>query len=999
MGLERLRPVTGDGLFTAFHGNEAWAVAHRLLLPLFGTFRIRDMFDDMRDVADQLCLKWARCPEGTALDLGSDFTRLTLDTVALTCLDFRFNSFYRNDSLHPFVQNVDAVLAEAAKRSTLPDFARFFRFRADQKFKKSTHYLFGVCQDMINERRRRGEDASRKDVLSAMVFGRDPKTGAQLSDEHIIHNMLTFLSAGHETTSAMLTTICYYLSHYPDKLAKAQQEVDDVVGRDALNVNHIQKLPYLEAVMRESLRLVPTAPTFFVTPYDDGVLGGKYQYRKGDVLAPALEVIQRDTNHYGPDSNEFKPERMLREEFAKLSEYAFKPFGNGLRGCIGRTFVWQESLIILAKLLQNFDLKKDDPSYELKLRSDLSVKPDGFYMRVSLRHGLKATDLSATAETYRGTLGSSQEAQVRSFDPQRTMHGAPKGQPIMILHGSNTGTCEALASVLASTCIAKGFAPHVVDTMDSAVGRLSAETPIIMITASYNGSPSSNSVEMVAWLEKMAAQFEPLTDLRYAVFGCGHSDWKDTYQKVPLLVHQLMANSGAKPLVSMGASDEAAGDVFSNFADWCQASLFPALCHEYNVEVVEDKVDVTPCSGLSISVNHPTRVQVTTDMTIPVKHHLEFRFLTDAGAGYEAGDHLLVLPRNDPEFVNILLDRLGMAWDTQITIGSGRALGVQDGTRLSVAELLGAYVELPTTLTAKHIRMLAAASSGEILKSQLDRMTGADNAPCLSLLGLLDLFPTSSLTLPVILQIAAPMRPRTYSISSASATKPGHGTLVVSTVPGGIASNYLANVEKGHVVYAKLNKNPTFRTKQTLDGSTPPLVMIAVGSGLAPFRAVIQELALRVDKGGDVAVERRARHQFPAYLFYGCRGRSIDEMYAEELDAAERKGIVSVRRAYSRECEGDSPKYVTDAVTAERDLLLDLWKTRGAVLRVCAGKKIADEVWKILGPLFQDAGPTAGMPEGEESLNDMTDLQRWRQRLAPNSGSQWEGRYKEEVFS
>lgn len=58
MGLERLRPVTGDGLFTAFHGNEAWGVAHRLLLPLFGTYRIRDMFDDMKDIAEQLTLKW-----------------------------------------------------------------------------------------------------------------------------------------------------------------------------------------------------------------------------------------------------------------------------------------------------------------------------------------------------------------------------------------------------------------------------------------------------------------------------------------------------------------------------------------------------------------------------------------------------------------------------------------------------------------------------------------------------------------------------------------------------------------------------------------------------------------------------------------------------------------------------------------------------------------------------------------------------------------------------
>lgn len=199
---------------------------------------------------------------------------------------------------------------------------------------------------MIDERRRLGEAESRKDVLAALVFGRDPKTGGQLSDEHIIHNMLTFLSAGHETTSAMLTTICYYLCHYPDKLAKAQQEIDDVVGSESLGVHHIQKLPYLEAAMRESLRLVPTAPTFFVTPYNDGILGGKYQYRKGDVLAPALEVIQRDTDHYGPDSHEFKPERMLRADFAKLSEFAFKPFGNGLRGCIGRTFVWQESLIV-----------------------------------------------------------------------------------------------------------------------------------------------------------------------------------------------------------------------------------------------------------------------------------------------------------------------------------------------------------------------------------------------------------------------------------------------------------------------------------------------------------------------------------------------------------------------------------------------------------------------------------------------------------------------------
>lgn len=674
-------------------------------------------------------------------------------------------------------------------------------------------------------------------------------------------------------------------------------------------------------------------------------------------------------------------------------------------------------LQILAKILQNFDIRKDDPSYEIKLRSDLSVKPDGFYMQVKLRHGLKATDLSATAETYRANMGPGHATQLHSLNPPRLGHGAPKGQPIMILHGSNTGTCEALASVLASTCIAKGFAPHVVDTMESGVGRLSAETPIIMIAASYNGSPASNSVEMVAWLEKMAAQSGPLAELRYAVFGCGHSDWKDTYQKVPALLHQLMADSGAKPLVPMGASDAATGDAFSHFADWCQEHLFPALCREYNVQVGDDEWDVMPCSGLSISTNHPTRVQVrpgyipavvtaqkrlshpSADATIPTKHHLELRFPADASIDYAPGDHLVVLPRNDPHFVNMLLDRLGVAWDTQVTIGSGRALGVQDGTRLSVAELLGAYVELPTTLTTKHIRILATAAGDSELKSQLAEMT-ADRALCPSLLSLLELFPTSSLTLATILQIAAPMRPRTYSLSSAPAAKPGHGTLTVSTVPGGLASNYLTNVGKGHVIYAKLKGNPAFRAKQSENQVTPPLIMIAVGSGLAPFRAVIQQMGMRVnDEGGDGGIEGPARPQFPSYLFYGCRGRNVDEMYADELDEAERAGVVIVRRAYSREAQGASPKYVTDAVRAETDRVLDLWKNGGAAIRVCAGKKIADEVWQLLGPLFWDAGATTGMPEEERDINCKMDLTQWRQELGPNSGSRWEGRYVEEVFS
>lgn len=639
-------------------------------------------------------------------------------------------------------------------------------------------------------------------------------------------------------------------------------------------------------------------------------------------------------------------------------------------------------------------------------------------MQVKLRDGLTATQLSVTAETGRGNSRSTRDNQLHSFKPSQAMYGAPKGQPIMILHGSNTGTCEALASVLASSCVTKGFAPHVVDTMDSGIGRLSAETPVIMIAASYNGSPSSNSAEMVAWLEKMAAQPGPLEDLRYAIFGCGHSDWKDTYQKVPALLHHLMQKSGAKPLVPMGASDAATGDLFSDFADWYQEHLLPALYREYNMKATAGDGGATPCSGLSISISHPTRVQVrpgyfpavvtaqsrlshiATDITIPTKHHLELRFPADAKIDYAPGDHLLVLPRNNAQFVNTLLDRLGMAWDTQVTIGSGRALGVQDGTRLSISELLGAYVELPTVLTSKHLRILQPEAGDDEVQSQLAELMTERNLG-LGIAGLLELLPTFTLTLPTILQIAAPMRPRTYSISSAPATKDGHGTLTVSTVPGGMASNYLANVGEGHVIYVKINSNPSLRVTQSRKGEIPPVIMIAVGSGLAPFRAMIQEQVMRVVGEHDNALGRSDAPRIPAYLFYGCRGRSIDEMYVEELDEAEKVGAVIVRRAYSREGSEKSPKYVTDVVKGQADLVLDLWKNRDAVIRVCAGKKLADEVWQLLGPLLRDAGAMAESPDQESNtgMDGMMDLAEWRQKLAPHSGSVWEGRYVEEVFS
>lgn len=134
---------------------------------------------------------------------------------------------------------------------------------------------------------------------------------------------------GHETTSGMLSFASYYLMKNPKAMRKAQEEVDAVVGKGPVTFQHISKLPYIEAIMRESLRLSPTAPVFVVQPIpglNDPVLigGGKYMIPPNAPIVALLPTIGRDPAVYGADAGEFKPERMFKEAFDKLPRNAWK---------------------------------------------------------------------------------------------------------------------------------------------------------------------------------------------------------------------------------------------------------------------------------------------------------------------------------------------------------------------------------------------------------------------------------------------------------------------------------------------------------------------------------------------------------------------------------------------------------------------------------------------------------------------------------------------------
>lgn len=181
------------GLFVAKNDDPDWYQGHRILMPAFAPFSIQSMFPDMKDIANQLILSWARKGVENRILATDDYTRLTLDTIALCTMSFRFNSFY-SEGQHPFVDALMTVFTENTARTTRPAIATKLRYKANKEFDEARKLMRKIGQDIVTNRRANPTD--KPDVLNTMIYGKDPKTGQVMRDELITEQMMTFLVAG-----------------------------------------------------------------------------------------------------------------------------------------------------------------------------------------------------------------------------------------------------------------------------------------------------------------------------------------------------------------------------------------------------------------------------------------------------------------------------------------------------------------------------------------------------------------------------------------------------------------------------------------------------------------------------------------------------------------------------------------------------------------------------------------------------------------------------------
>ncbi|MEU7502499.1 cytochrome P450 [Streptomyces griseofuscus] len=984
-----IRQFAGDGLFTAFNHEPNWQKAHDILMPAFSLGAMRDYHATMLRVARSLIGKWDQAAGRRVVDVPGDMTRLTFDTIGLCGFDYDFESF-RQDDPHPFVEAMTRALAfTQAKGESIPGSERFWLKRSEQ-FRQDVKLMTNLVDEVIRQRRRSG-DTSTGDLLGRMLHTPDARTGRPLDDVNIRNQVITFLIAGHETTSGALSFALYYLTKHPEVLARAQAEVDGLWGdAEAPDPDYgdIGKLTYIRQVLNESLRLWPTAPAFAVEPLQDTVIGGKYAVRKGETLMVLTPALHRDPA-WGENVELFDPERFTQEQEEKRSVHLFKPFGNGERACIGRQFALHEATLLLGLLVHRYRLI-DHTDYQLEIKQTLTLKPDDFTLKLARR---------TTQERRRPAVTVSETTAGQNTGTVRRASGTT----LTLLHGSNLGTCAGIARDLSDEGEERGFTSSLA-SLDDATGKLDpAAGPLVIVAASYNGRPTDDAAEFVAWL----VDLEPgsLTGLPYAVLGVGDRNWAATYQRIPTLIDERLTAAGAIPVLARGAAD-ASGD-FAGTVDRWTTDLWTSLLERYGDATADAAAAAEPEEGQGLyeledatdsvigglAARHGVQPMEVLDAyeLVDTDHELgrSKRFLRlrlPEGATYRTADHLAILPSNPEALVQRVAARFGLDLDRTVRLRARRrSRGALPVDRpLTLRRLLTDFAELQDAATPEQVAVLAEHTACPPEQQPLAALATAEpedfreqvTSQGRSLLDLLEQYRACELPFEHFLELLPVLRPRHYSISSSAEASPGEVDLMVSLLAAphrsgegtfrGIASHYVQTVNAGDVVQARvLPCSDSFRLPE--DPSVP-VILVSAGTGLAPFRGAVLD---RYHTGSTGTL----------LCYFGCDHPAVDYLHREEFEAAEAADAVSMRPTFMH-APVDGARFVQERIAREADEVWAVLEAGGKVYICGDGRRMAPAVREAFMAIYRER---TGADEGEAA--------GWLTSLVES------GRYVEDVWA
>lgn len=337
-----LRPAIGNSLFVAEGAHWRWQ--RRATAPVFSHRNVTNLAPIMTRAAEASSARIAAAGPGRAVNFLDEMVTTTFDVIS--DVTFSGNGSFDRDGVH---RAIDSYIADAGKVSLFdilgwPDWiprpGRVLSGKGLREMKR-------VADDAIDRRAREGTEGI-PDLLDLLLQGEDPETKRRMNTAEMRDNLLTFIVAGHETTALTLAWSLYLCAFDQDVQDRARAEAQAVLGGRAATGTDVPKLPFIRHIIDEALRLYPPAALVSRTAQAHDTLGGR-EIRPGDTVMLPIYALHR--NHLlWDDPDAFRPDRWEK----KPDRYAYLPFGDGPRICIGASFALQEAVIILATLLARF---------------------------------------------------------------------------------------------------------------------------------------------------------------------------------------------------------------------------------------------------------------------------------------------------------------------------------------------------------------------------------------------------------------------------------------------------------------------------------------------------------------------------------------------------------------------------------------------------------------------------------------------------------------------
>jgi cytochrome P450 len=345
----------------------------RVLVPPLQGERMRGYHDVMREATESEIARW---PVGSPFPIEHSMREITLAVILRAVLGLP-----PGEELSEFGRRVSKLLEFAGTRYALilvPLMPHWLLKKS--RWMPFYKHLLAVDEMLyaIIRRRRAAGSVERTDVLQGLLDSRH-EDGAMLSEEEIRDAVITMLVAGHETSTISLAWIFEQVLTHPEVIEKLKSELAAVVGSSDVEAEHLPKLEYLDAVVREALRVRTIVP-FVTRLVKEPFTAGGRKYPAGTHLSPCIHLVHRRPDIY-PDPERFRPERFLERRF---SPYEWLPFGGGNRLCVGMAFAMYEMKVIVAVILSKLNLERPAGSVSKFVRRGILVAPaDG--MRVTLR--------------------------------------------------------------------------------------------------------------------------------------------------------------------------------------------------------------------------------------------------------------------------------------------------------------------------------------------------------------------------------------------------------------------------------------------------------------------------------------------------------------------------------------------------------------------------------------------------------------------------------------